>query len=360
VKIALARGAGDYGGINRRFRALAEYCAGRHEAIGLMLLGEVDGVVNGPIPTYGFSRKGMTWDIMRAVAIDEVLAAAEPLIARVADVLTAERPDRVLAVDTDLKGLTVIAACRRAGLPVTTFVASLSHIEAQYDARPAQRYMPAVERYCLTRSDRLIFPSRYAADCCQAAHGAMAPWTVIYNGIAAEFLDAPRPEPDARKIGAVMRLSRIKNPETLGRIATAVRQRGYSLSLITDLRTPAQRRQQALVRDASILPPTLCTATLAAFYQHCRAVVTPSHFEASGNVPMEAIAAGSPAVITSRVGVAEVFRDLGLGDLIVEVDDVEGTVERLVAARPIEDTVRDRLRGEFRWPAVCERIVNAL
>jgi glycosyltransferase involved in cell wall biosynthesis len=75
---------------------------------------------------------------------------------------------------------------------------------------------------------------------------------------------------------------------------------------------------------------------------------------------MEAIAAGSPAVITSRVGVAEVFRDLGLGDLIVEVDDVEGTVERLVAARPIEDTVRDRLRGEFRWPAVCERIVNAL
>jgi glycosyltransferase involved in cell wall biosynthesis len=358
VKIVVGRGPGEYGGIFRRFRALAEYCAGRHDMIGVLIMGSDDVRRDDPVTTYSFALAHATLDLMRATTAEEAIVACDGLIQRIAERLDLERPDRVLASDTDLKGLCVVEACRLAGLPVTTHVASVAHMDAAFESRLATRYMPAVEDYCLEQSTRLIFPSLHAARFCATRTPRMAPWTVIYNGIAAEFLDAPAPRPDPRRIGAVMRLSRIKNPDTLGRIAAALRSAGFTLEVVTDAK--GVRNFRPLVEHARLIPPTLNSAALAAFYGGCRAIVSPSHFEASGNVPMEALASGTPAIVTRQMGVAELLRSLGREDLIVDVDDVEGTVRRVIDAAPVDPSLRERLRAELAWPTVCERLVGAL
>jgi glycosyltransferase involved in cell wall biosynthesis len=182
---------------------------------------------------------------------------------------------------------------------------------------------------------------------------------VIYNGIADEFFSAPPDARDPKLVGAVMRLSAIKNPAALGKVARALAPRGTRVELVTDT-TRARPALLQAVAGVQVVAPTTSTAALAAFYSRCRAIVCPSRFEASGNVPMEALAAGVPAVITSRMGIAELFRDLGLGNLVVDVDDIGATVDRLESAEPIGDDLRRRLQDEFRWPVVAERVIGAL
>lgn len=358
MKVAIARGPGQFGGIYRRFRELCAYCAGRHEVVGLLLLADSDETVSEPVRTLAYGRGALSVALARAETIDDVLAGCEPLIARLARDLSLERPDRVLAADTDLKGLSVVAACRRAGVPVTTHVASIAHMDAAFAARPSMRMMPEVERYCLEQSDRLIFPSAFAADACAARVPLMAPHLVIHNGIAASFLQPAPFAPAARRIGAVMRMSAIKNPQGLARIAGALAGRGYALDVVTTL--PRGASPLASLGNVSIVEPTLCSDTLATFYRTHEAIVCPSLFEASGNVPMEAVAAGAPAVITDRMGTAEVFRELGLGHLVVGVNDIDATVARLVGAEPIPEAIRARVRSAYAWPAVCARIMSAV
>jgi glycosyltransferase involved in cell wall biosynthesis len=186
----------------------------------------------------------------------------------------------------------------------------------------------------------------------------MAPWVVIHNGIASAFLDAPPPRPDPKKAGAVMRLSAIKNPPALGRIAARLTQSDVTLELVTD--ASRIRAFPQLAAQVALRPPIADSADLAVFYGGCRAIVCPSHFEASGNVPLEALATGTPAVVTTGMGSAELVRALGRDDLIVEVDDVEGMVDRVMRAEPVAPAIRARLRDELSWPSVCARLISAL
>jgi glycosyltransferase involved in cell wall biosynthesis len=182
----------------------------------------------------------------------------------------------------------------------------------------------------------------------------MAPYTVIHNGIAEAFLNAQKPRPDGRRIAAVMRLARIKNPEMLAAVAERLRDLGFSVELITGHVSRAMMARLSAVR---LLPQTNCTEDLATFFGSCCSVLSPSHFEVSGNVPLEAVACGTPAVITDRMGICEIFRSIGLQALIISAGDLEGAVARLTDAAPISESVRDYLRANYRWPDVCSRII---
>jgi glycosyltransferase involved in cell wall biosynthesis len=353
----VARGPGQFGGIFRRFRELCEYCEGRHELLGVMPMAESDETLDQPVRTLSYARAHVSADIFRAESVGAIFEACEAIIDRLARDLRQENPDKVLAADTDLKGLCVIEACHRAGFAVTTLVAGLSSLEAEFDSRSGLRFMPLVEQFCLERSDRLIFPSQFAANYCAARFRCMAPYTVIRNGIADTFLQAPAPNPEPRRIGAVMRTSGIKNPDMLGAVAERLRERGFSIDLVTGAAPRSRLAQLSAIR---LLPQTTCTATLANFYGGCQAILSPSHFEVSGNVPLEAIASGTPAVITDRMGVREIFDELGMQHLVVAVGDIDGAADRLANAEPVPQPVRDYLREAYSWPTVCARIVAAL
>lgn len=358
MKLAIARAPGRYGGIFRRFRELCAYCEGRHSIVGLIPLAESEVTEDWPVRTHAYSRSLLSLSLLRAESTADLLQACEPLINRIAHDLRAEAPDHVIAVDSDIKGLCVIGAARRVNCPVTTIVAGVATEEALHTRQWSSRLAPLAEQYCLTQSGRLIFPSRLAAEVCAQRYPGMAPYTVIHNGIADGFLFAERRSPDPHRIGAVMRMSGVKNPEALGRIASDLAEHGFRVELVTDTseRVPARK----LLSAVQFREPMLSTEAMAEFYTGCHAVVSPSRFETFGNVPLEAVAAGTPAVVTDRMGISELFRELGLDHLVVPVDDVSAAVHRLIHAEPIPASIREHLRLTRTWPAVCAQLINAL
>ena len=267
-----------------------------------------------------------------------------------------ERTEKVVAVDTDLKGLVVIEACRRARIPVTLVVAGLFTREAEFEPRGLPHCLAVSEDYCLENATSLVFPARTPAEECRARLPKMARCRVIYNGIADEFLDAPDPQPDKKRIGAVMRLAHVKNPQMLCRVATVLRDRGIETDLVSG---PAPRDMQQHVSRVNLIAPTHRDSELAAFYGSHRAVFCPSHFEVSGNVPMEAIASGTPAVVTKRMGISELFPELGMAHMVIAAGDVDGAVDCLTQSEPVPRAVRDHLGARFRWPGACAEILSA-
>jgi glycosyltransferase involved in cell wall biosynthesis len=216
----------------------------------------------------------------------------------------------------------------------------------------------AVEQYCVEQSDALIFPSRFAATFCAKSYPKMAPFRVIYNGISNTFFEETGSSRNPRKIGSVMRLTGIKNPQMLGKIADELYQLNYRVELVTCLPKPYSKPKY--LDHVHVVAQMPAVDGVAGFYGSCGAIVCPSKFEASGNVPMESLASGTPAIVTKQMGVAELFDQLDLSHLVVSVDDVDTTVERVLAARPISPSVRKHLRREFTWSKVCKDIIDSL
>jgi glycosyltransferase involved in cell wall biosynthesis len=360
MKIAIARGPGEFGGIFRRFRELVSFARGRHDAVGVLPLATSDGTLSDPVRTLTYDRRHISWRIARADARDAVLDACAPMIARIAADLRRERPDGVLASDTDLKGLVVVAAARDCGIPVTTFVAGLASVEARFAHSRPPGYVAVAERYCLEVSDGLIFPSRTAAEAA-GRDAALAPWQVVYNGVNDAFRTVAPPDPGRsadRVAGAIMRFSPVKNPAAFGRVAASLAARGIGAEVVCDVSRHPDAA--AVFAPARVLPPTLDSAALAERVAGWRCVVSPSQFEASGNVPMEALAAGTPAVVTRAMGIAELFPEFGLADHVVDVDDTATMAALARAAAPIDRRLRDDIRARFAWPAVAANIFDVL
>lgn len=366
MKIVITRNKDSFGGIYRRFREFTAWCQNRHEVVGVLPFSANDEPLNYPVRTLcykgGISRstRVSSQKLQQASSINEILTICEKFIEQIAKDLSSESPDKVFAVDTSLGAFCVVAACKYANLSVSTIIAGIKSEEARYNSESSLPYMLAVENYCLTQSNRLIFPSLLAAEHCIFQYTGIAPFSVVHNGIADSFLHAELPilNQRSRRIGAVMRLDGVKNPHALGKIADSLQQYGYSLDLITNLSPEYKQLELNFLDNICVFPPSLSDEDLLGFYGQRCALVCPSKFETYGNVAMESIAAGIPAVITDRMGVCEVYRKLGLEHLIVAVDDIEKIVERLIVAEPISLAVREHLRNEFSWGAVCSRLIE--
>ena len=83
---------------------------------------------------------------------------------------------------------------------------------------------------------------------------------------------------------------------------------------------------------------------LAKFYEKMGIIISPSLFETYGNVAQESIASGTPALISSNMGVSETFRDLGLSDYIVNFKSTQDVYNKIInfSGQPISDKVRKK------------------
>jgi glycosyltransferase involved in cell wall biosynthesis len=90
---------------------------------------------------------------------------------------------------------------------------------------------------------------------------------------------------------------------------------------------------------------------LAKFYKKQDVIISPSHFETYGYVPLEAIATGTPALINKTLGIKEVFKKLGLDDYIVDFKKPNSIIKKIDFIRKnrlvINKEASRRLRKEY-------------
>ncbi|HYE89657.1 MAG TPA: glycosyltransferase family 4 protein [Terriglobales bacterium] len=303
-------------------------------------------------------------------------AAALPDLARgVVDAIVLHHP---------LPGLVLLAAARRARVPVIALVHSPwrdEYLVRRPDASARRRALGAlrhrIEHRVLTRVDRVYALSRFMADRVAAAHGLPAAAVAVNPG----GVDRARFAPPADRAAARRRLGLpaeapvlfcLRNLEprmgvdVLLDAMPAVRARHPDVLLVVGgrgpLAAPLRARAAALglegaVRFTGFLPD----AELPAWFGAADASVLPTqHMEGFGLVTVESLACGTPVVATPVGATPEILAPLDPA-LLADGAGAEALARAILAllARPDREALGARGRehtSRYAWAAYAERL----
>lgn len=267
-------------------------------------------------------------------------------------------PDLVHVVSPTPMAVWAQRRARALGVPVvasfhTHFVSYFRY----YGARALEPGGWAVLRWFYRRCARVYAPSRTIADEL-AAHGIrhVEIWS---RGIDLDrYSPAHRDEALRRAIGAgsdvplVLLVSRLVKEKDLADLVAAeriLRDRGvvFRLALVGD--GPMRLELESALPDA-VFAGHLSGAALSRYYASADVFVFPSTTETLGNVVLEALASGLPAVVVDRGGPRDLVDDGRTGYIARPNDpaDLADRVERLVR----DAELRARLGAAARASAV--------
>ena len=161
-------------------------------------------------------------------------------------------------------------------------------------------------------------------------------------------------------LGYVGRLSVEKNVALLPRIDKQLRARGIHAKWLI----VGHGAEDAMLRSAlgdTAMAGVLRGEALAEAYANMDLLVFPSHTDTFGNVVLEALASGVPAIVTPDGGPAHIVRDCETGRIATDIGFVEAIVETEQDARHLT-CMREAARAyamTCSWDAVFERVVAA-
>ena len=91
-------------------------------------------------------------------------------------------------------------------------------------------------------------------------------------------------------------------------------------------------------------------------------MLSPSRFETYGNVAQEAVACGTPSLVSEQMGVAETFRKIGLDDLIIDFSCPKRVLENIemLLNYPIPQETIETLRKNFSNEKISAEFVQIL
>ncbi|MBN2122129.1 glycosyltransferase family 4 protein [Candidatus Micrarchaeota archaeon] len=300
---------------------------------------------------------------MEVESLDEVKSRFEPMVMEMAKIV--KDADVVMLGGTYFVPWALLQAARMHNKPTVLSYAGVLSMEIKHLPEKIQSVLRLMEQDFYDPGISYIFPSKLARDTARSIFGREIPDSeVIYNGVPAEFLAAKGPSEKTVPIAFVGRNTPVKNPDFLLKLADALKERGsrHRIHMVTRIDDPADGLIRELRgRGGAIIEP-LGTPELAEFYRSASIVISPSHFETFGNVPLEAVSSGTPALISPSMGVSEVFLDFGIGEYVNGFGDPYAIAER--AERAIRDKesvpehVRQRIRDELSWPRVISRYLE--
>jgi len=182
-------------------------------------------------------------------------------------------------------------------------------------------------------------------------------YAVLANPVPLHFFDK-KSDNGTKNIGIVSRWTKIKNVEFISKLAEYDESQGgkFSINLITDADKESKSIKK-LHKKIKVYKP--CNnKKLADFYNRMDIVISPSHFETYGNVAKEAVASGTPAIISCNMGVKETFKKLGLGNWVINFNSVEKVYERI--EKVIGNNINCRLRTKIKKLYSPDKIFNEL
>jgi glycosyltransferase involved in cell wall biosynthesis len=171
---------------------------------------------------------------------------------------------------------------------------------------------------------------------------------VLANPVAPEFFVKPTQRKDTTSIGVVSRWSKIKNIDFVVSLAkrNARSKKPFTINIVSDLKSAKDMRPfSGLMR----FNKPMANKRLARFYGRQGVIISPSIFETYGNVPQEAVASGTPALVNSKMGIAETFRKIGLSDWVIDFTSPAKTLKkaRAVASAGVPQQAITALRDHY-------------
>jgi len=182
----------------------------------------------------------------------------------------------------------------------------------------------------------------------------------VETGIFAPQQRTREPGDGRLVLGYVGRLSVEKNVALLPRVDQELRARGIVAEwLIVGHGSEEEKLRRSL--PGVQLAGVLRGEALAEAYANMDVLVFPSHTDTFGNVVLEALASGVPAVVTPDGGPASIVQD-GVTGRIAKDDDFSAAIAGMLAAPESFQAMRVAARRyamQCSWDSVFERVIAA-
>jgi len=124
--------------------------------------------------------------------------------------------------------------------------------------------------------------------------------------------------------------------------------------MVSNINEKSKLRKKLSKADIKIFS-TMDTQHLRDFYRDRSIIISPSFFETYGNVPIESVATGTPALINNNMGVAEIFKKHNIHNYITDFDDVYDVVSRIDKFKKyrVNKDIRESLR-KYLWDSIID------
>lgn len=258
-----------------------------------------------------------------------------------------EKPDLVLINGTYYLPWCLLLASQRENASVVLHYHGVLTKEAQGYGVKQREIFREMERCFDSKDIFYIFPSQITKRVVEKdvfGH-QISRYKIVPNSVPLYFHN-PKTDNFSNKVGIVSRYARIKNMDFIRKLAEHNQNRGgkFEINLITDVSSNSGPLKK-WVKMINICKPVNNKA-LPSFYQKMGVVISPSHFETYGNVAKEALASGTPAIVSNNMGVSETFKKLGLENLIVSFDSVKSVYEKIEKeiGKEIKESIRSKIK----------------
>ncbi len=288
-----------------------------------------------------------------------------PLIEAYEKIIKKEKPDVVLVNGTYYLPWCLYQAAKRQKIrTVLHYHGSLVKETENWDPKSKEIFRQ-MESSFDAKGIFYIFPSAFAKQSVEAdifGH-TIKNVAVLPNPIPLHFFDAPQRKSKKRgKVGIVGRWARVKNPQFVERFAKYNARNGSSFSIesVSDIRKNSAHYKK--MKDIVKFRHPIENEKLPSFYNKMDVILSPSHFETYGNVAQEAIASGTPALVSANMGVVETFKKFGLENWIVEFNSAAKVYKKIseVAGQTVSSETREEMRASLNPEIIHKQLLDTL
>jgi glycosyltransferase involved in cell wall biosynthesis len=267
-------------------------------------------------------------------SIDDLQRRFEPTIQEIEEILDKEKVNVILSEGTYYAPWCLYKASRRMGLPLVILYAGILKYETKHYPEDTKKIMIELEKQFIDPELMYLFPSNLTRSSVEKEYGKLRRVKIVPNGN--------------------------KNPEYLLALKDELKRKKMDtdIYMISNINKKSNLRKKLSRARIKILS-AMDTQQLRDFYRDMGVIVSPSFFETYGNVPIESVASGTPALINNNMGVAEIFKKHNLHNYITDFDDVQDVVSRIDEFKNhrVNKDIRESLR-RYSWDSVIDTYFN--
>jgi len=240
-------------------------------------------------------------------------------------------PNFVLVNGTYWEPWLLITAAKETGCPAIVYYAGSISAEIKKFSAKTQRILLAMEKeFDSSNVVKYIFPSNLIKNRVEKEifNHPINNFIVIPNGINIHNEKTNLIKTSA--VGMVARWTHVKNPNYIFDLIKINKKEGRPLTfnVVTDI-SENNIKYNKLNAETNLYKP-MEYSKLVDFYLLNRVIICPSIFETFGNVPLEAVSLGIPALVSRNMGVADTFKHLGLESLVVDFSNPQDIFNKLL------------------------------
>jgi len=303
--------------------------------------------------------------VKRSNSIESVEKAMGPLIEQYRKIIKREKPDVVLLNGTYYLPWCLFLAAKNFTQKIVLHYHGCLTKETQHYPAAMRRIFHKMEKTFDSDNLRYIFPSMLAKNTVVNEVFIREPkhFCILPNSIPLHFFETVKKRGKlVKSIGAVTRWCHIKNSGFIEKLASYNSRsvKKFTFNLLTDLKSVTNFPDR--IRAAVRLVKPMDNFRLGRFYSKMDVVICPSYFETYGNVAQESLASGVPVLVSSNMGIAEVFRRFGLEKWIIAFDSpaaVFGKIEQ-TSGEMVDSGTRMELKNELNPSRVHGILLNYL